>query len=202
MPVPDTATCSLRHTLFDRYAENTLHFRNLSPPNSPLRLANLAGFVGAWWADNILPWLSFDLQYLMARAQDISVAGGDFVDDVSFSGSGGTVRNALPASVAPVVSFSTATTSMITRNRNYLVGIPDTAVIGNRLHPEWWPHIIEGYDALIDLASAQQWRWVGVHRFVGSTPLSEGVVGRVDHARFLRYTVGQRRKRLHNEFLP
>jgi hypothetical protein len=200
VPVPDVATCELVHELHDRPCEVTLHFQNRSGPNTIETLGSIAVRVGVWWRFNVLPLLSFDLHFLQVIATDQSVADGLFVVDTTSDDTGGVVSNAMPASVAPVIHFYTAFGTGVSRNRNYIPGVSWAHVLGNRLHPEWWPAIVEGYDNLIDLATLSDYRWVGLHRFAGSTPLSEGIAARVDHARFLRLTVGQRRKRLHNSF--
>lgn len=202
VPVPDVVTCELIHSLFDRPCEVTLHFRFRDPPMSEVNQAIIGSRVGFWWSTYVLPHLSWDLQFLYVRTTDQSVPAGFVTSDSTYAGAGGTVRNAMPASVAAVIQLWTGIQTGVTRNRNYIPGLPDTSVIGNRLHPEWWPSIVEGYNALIDQAPIANFWWVGVHRFEGHTPLLEGTSSRVIHAKFLRYTVGQRRRRLHNSFDP
>lgn len=202
VPVPNVVTCELVHSLQERPCEVTLHFENRTPPNDGFTQAAIANRVGFWWRFNILPWLSWDLQFLYVRCTDQSVVGGLEVSDSTWAAAGGTVRNAMPASVAAVIQLWTGVQTGVTRNRNYIPGLPDTSVLGNKLHPEWMPHIVEGYNALIDQAPLADHWWVGVHRFEGYTPLAEGVSSQVVHARFLRTTVGQRRKRLHHSFDP
>jgi hypothetical protein len=160
----------------------------------------LAVTVGQWWRFQVLPLLSFDVQFLRVTATDQTVESGLSIDDVTWAHAGGVVSNAMPASVSPVIHFYTAFGSGVSRNRNYIPGVSWAHVLGNKLHPEWWPAVVEGYNALIDAAPGADFDWVGVHRFAGSTPLSEGITSEVTHARFLRFTVGQRRKRLHNSF--
>lgn len=200
VPVPNVVTVELVHSLGDRPCECTLHFEYRDPPMSSFNIASLCQQVGFWWHENILPWLSWDLHFLYTRGTDQSVPFGTQETDFTWAGAGGTIRNAMPASVTAVIQFNASIRSGITRNRNYIPGLPDTSVINNRLHPEWMPHILEGYAALVDVAPLANFWWVGVHRFDGSTPLSEGTSAQIVRVGFLRTTVGQRRRRVHNTF--
>jgi hypothetical protein len=202
VPVPDCAQVALVHTMFDRPWEITLHFKVEAPPITPAAMSNLAVQVGGWWATGPLRRLSFAAFYEWTDVVDISGGSLPPVRDVTWSRAAGVATSSYPVSVCAVVSFHTAHGTGISRNRNYISGIPLGSLTRSKMPMAFASGLVSDYSDLIDAASSVGWVWSAVHTYSGVTPLSVGVSARVDHVRIHSLNVGQRRKRLHNTFFP
>lgn len=200
VPITDGAEAEIQLTLFDRPCELTLHFLNESPPTTDFQLGLLAVTLGSWFRSEVLAHLSSDLALRQVQVYDASVFGSTRITDVSFSGVGGVGLPSYPANVSAVISFIPSFGARVRANRNYLPGIPGSAVSGNSLQPTFMATMRSSFGDLVDIAEAVDWRWVCVRRFSAGVALSEAAIARIDHARFNRTSTAQRRQRLHNTF--
>lgn len=200
VPIPNAADVEVMLELYARPLELNLHFLKDPAPPLPADFANLAVRVGSWFAFGPLVYLSQDVRFISVVVRDASVFGSEPFIDSTFARAGGVATATYPASVAAVISFQAGIHSGVSRNRNYLPGVPLGSLAGSYLPRAFIGHLEGAYGDLVDQARLNLWTWVGVHRYAGSTPLSEGIVSPISHARFQRITVGQQRGRLHNVY--
>lgn len=182
--------------------ENRLWFWQPDYPHGSAELVALADGVYIWHTTNILPYLSVDLQLVTVVATDWSSPGAIGEITTLPVVSGGVSEESLSANVAVVVGFRWALQyAREKRNKNYVPGIPDSAVVLNTVQPTFQDAMFEGYTALIDYARVidpgDYWKWVTTSAIDGNAPRSEmlfgSAQGTVPRPRII---LGQRRKRL------
>lgn len=194
--VPDTAGVMVRGTLFDQEIENTLYFSK-DGGFIMADLNDLAALVRAWWFDNIMPLLSADYVFREVAAVDLSTEGGATAFDTAETGTGGgAASGAFPGNVAIAVSLRTGLAGRSFRGRNYLSGLPPSAVIGNTLDNDFRTGYATGYAALLDLLSDTDFVWGVVSRVTAGLPRVAGIITAITSVIIVDAFVDSQRRRL------
>jgi hypothetical protein len=202
VPFPGGVQVELLFLLDGQIVENRLWFWQVDFPHTSAELLNLADGVYVWHTTYILPYLSQDLQLVTIVATDWSAAGGPFEVTTGPVVNGGVAEESLSANVAVVVPFRWALQyGREKRNKNYVPGIPDSAVQLNTVQPTFQDAMFEGYSALIDFARlispGDYWYWVTASAIDDNAPRSEMLFGQsTGTAPRPGIILGQRRKRL------
>lgn len=169
VPVPAVAEVELRYLWDTQNCENTLYFESGDPIDAGL-LLNLAEAIEGWWETNVQPLLSSDVALNEVFSIDLTTSTGpvaSFTTGLPLLGSVGV--EAVPANVAPCISFKTANRGRSFRGRNYLIGLPNSFVAGNHMAADWMANMVEAYQALNAAVASQGFAHVVVSRFSGST---------------------------------
>lgn len=192
------------HTLFESVCECVFTFLPRPFVGEPtLESASLA--VYQYWTQSVLPRLSHQLSFYKVRAVDISDFNGQSAEVVLPEPIlGGMITPSCTASVAVRVNLRVVNPPGGAKGCFFLPGIPTNQVAGNTLAPSWVADMNDHVSDLIDLAEANNWRWVVPHKVVlpgrGSPTIREG--WRVDFVAIESAWVGQRRHRLRNQLNP
>lgn len=202
VPMTNGAQVELVYVLGGEIISNRLWFWNADHVPTSAELLELADGVYAWHTLYILPYLSSDLLLQTVVARDWSVPLGPFEVTTGAPTNGGVAEESYSANVAVVVGFRWALQySREKRNKNYVPGAPDSAIVLNTVQPAFQDAMFEGYAALIDwartIAPGDFWYWVTASAFDNNTPRSEQLfaesIGPVSRPNII---LGQRRKRL------
>jgi len=199
---PNGVQVELVFILAGQVVSNRLWFWTpLDPPGST-ELLDLADGVYSWYTSNILPSLSNELLLQTVVAKDWSTPTTPFEVTTLPPIAGGTVESSYSANVALSVGFQWPIQfARLKKNKNYVTGIPLSAVDLNTPTDAIRDALFEGYAALVDaarlFAPGFYWFWVVTSAWEDNTLRSEQLfkkcIGPVERARIL---VGQRRKRL------
>ena len=177
VPLYDGAQVEILHLLAGKIIENRLWFKFDVPPITQTDLDGLAAGAAAWWNANILPALSSDLTTIAIIAREWSSDPPPLQSIINQSVAGGSSSPSYSANVAVVVPFKWTLGTREKKNKNYVSGIPDDAVIFNEVQPVFNDLLFEGYASLVDDARlfypVLHWRWVVTSAFDNNAPRSE-----------------------------
>jgi hypothetical protein len=202
VPLPNGCQVELVHLLFEVPCEVTFTFVKHPVVFEPT-LEGIGLAVYGWWVNDILPLLGTDLYFVRYRATDVSSAGGASVEvDLPDPPRGGIGGGCLTANVAVRVNYKVAAPPGRRIGCCFLPGIPREIVFGNYITQAWADAVNDVFSNLIDAAEHESWRWVVWSKFLNGALRSTAVGYRVDFPRIDGLTVGQRRRRLHNELPP
>lgn len=196
------AQVELVYVLGGEVMSNRLWFWNADHVPTSGELLDLADGVYAWHTTYIMPFLSVDIELATVVARDWSVPFGPFEVTAGAPINGGVNSPSYSANVAVVVGFRWALQyAREKRNKNYVPGIPDSAVVLNTVEPAFQDAMFEGYAALVDWARVippgDFWYWVTASAFDGGAPRTEQLFGEATGPLpRSRIILGQRRKRL------
>src|SRR5215212_12212177 len=122
VPAAKTALVELVYAWDAQPVENTIFLRHLDPITLPV-LQALGASVFDWWDANVQALQSVDVELTEVSCTDMTTATGPFY---SFTAGlplqGGVAEEAVPANVAPCISFRTGSRGRSFRGRNYLIG--------------------------------------------------------------------------------
>jgi hypothetical protein len=201
VPVVAGAQVELISSLFFRPCENTFWFKADNAAYNVVALADITSVLDQWYGAAVMPLLSSDLTYLRAVGTDMRSAGGVQVESALGETGGGIDEPAYPANVSAKITFRSTTGTLKRAGGNYLPGIPQSAIVGNRLQGWFMNSLFDAYNLLQDLARSHQWTWIVASRFLNGSPRSVAVTGRVVTAIIEHSYTAQRRRRLHNEVI-
>lgn len=201
VPIPGGVQAELVFVSLDVVCENRLWFTFDTPPITGADLTGLANGLADWHTTYVMPYLS--RQYTLARIDlrtwDTPPTGLPFTYVVGQIG--GVDEEPHSANVAVVVPFRWPLGFREKRNKNYIPGVPLSAVNLNTVTDTFSEAMREAYSALIDAARdwepALHWRWRVASAFDGGSARSEQLV-RSSQGPVLTvpYRLGQRRRRL------
>lgn len=198
----DGAQVEIVFALGTEVIENRLWFWNDTPPFDLAALQGLSDGVYAWHTSRLLPYLSSDLQLAAVEAKRWDVSPPV---DITVSGppiNGGVVEQSHSANVAAVVPFKWPINApRLKKNKNYVPGLPLSAVNLNTITPAYQSILFEAYVALIDdtrlFAPIRTWNWVAASAFSNNAARTEQLQYNVQGVPAGGVLVlGQRRKRL------
>jgi hypothetical protein len=179
VPVPNTLAVDVLFLLDGQRMENTLYFEK---PD---------GWTGAQiadWLDQLRTLISADLMPLLATAIQFLELVGRLLDTASSIGlslpitpdvTGGVAVEPMPNNVAYTISFKTGLSGRSFRGRNYIGGLPNTAVTGNDIEAGTRTGLLDYYTALQAMADSNGTPWVVVSRFSGVDPITGDPIPRV-----------------------
>lgn len=162
-PAPSIAGLQLRGVVDSQLTINDLYFFS-SGAITPLSLQTLVDGVQDWFATVLTPLLSDDWSSTGVHGVDLGSATGAAAD-ASAINPGGVSGEANPNNVAMVVSFRTAQRGRSGHGRNFVPGIPGSAVTLNTLDPAFISDVLAAYAQLIGAGTfVTGWQWVVLSR--------------------------------------
>ena len=200
VPLADGAQVELLYLLDGQVMENRLWFVCRQPPIDQDKLQALADGCAVLFRDELLPFLSSDLQLTSTLATDWTDDPPPFVAGTIVLTSGSNTSGSHSANVAIRVRFKGSNLETWRQNSNFTPGIPKDQVNLNTYTEDIRDGIFEAYVSLIDSAAFfgefPAWRWVTTSRQVNNAPRTEQLFARTDFIEFPNPHTTQRRKRL------
>jgi len=170
VPVPNVALVRVEGVADAQLTINTLHFQVSGGGITPINLQSLASAVNFWAVGSLAPQLSEDWSYNRTTCIDLTSATG-FVAVESNTTPGGVSSEAAPNNVAACVSLRTAQRGRSGRGRNYVPGIPNSAITLNTLSGAFITNLLTIYNDLVGPgAFLAGWELVIVSYFTGGAP--------------------------------
>lgn len=191
---PNVVRCAIRYTLYEQDIVNTLWFRNtVDALSDPLVIAAFADNLGTWVEENLMPLLSDDLTLVdtTVTSQETSTAPS-VTHPLSVPGE--VTGTAEPNAVAFVIKFNTAQRGRSGRGRNYISGLPDTAVVGNAVSETLANNLVTAYNTLIG-APIGNFEWVVVSFWDEGVERAQGFPQEVLSASYTTLFVRSQRRR-------
>jgi len=200
VPLADGAQVEMLYLLDGQVVENRLWFVCRQPPIDQDKLQALSDGCAVLFRDQLLPFLSSDLQMLSTLATDWTDDPAPFVAGTVVFTSGSNSSGSHSANVAIRVRFKGSSLETWRQNSNFIAGIPKDQVTLNTYSEEIKDGIFEAYVALIDAASGfgdfPAWRWVVTSQRINNAPRTEQAFARMDFVQFPSPYTTTRRKRL------
>jgi len=205
MPLPviaDTMRVAVRgHAGNGHMWANILHFRKTGALTYAGAIAILDPLLYAQYHDNNgggSAWRA--LAHTGASVQDFvytPLDGSSASTIISHAFAGISGGDALPASMAIVVTLRTALRGRSYRGRNYVGGISDSSVEGvNLVKPAFRAECVDVFNDLIGGTIVTQGAWVVVSRFHDKVPLTTGVTTVVNTVLTVDNVLDSQRRRL------
>lgn len=197
VPTPNVIEAEMRMRLDTQKIENTLYFYKVTgwtAADVPVVFNALL----LWWTTTYSDPLSNTLTLNEIKITDLS-------SDVGFAfeipaptpkPAGGSAEPSAPNNVALCVSFRTAGRGRSSRGRNYVPGIPKTAIAANTVNTDTTTAIAAAYNDLLTVADGFGGDWCVVSRFSGGSPRAAGLVSIITAATIVDSTVDSQRRRL------
>jgi len=147
-PVPNTARCCVKYTLFGQQVCNILYFEKGSPWTAS-ELVTLATALNSWVDAEILPLMSADMKFIGTEARSMEAQSAPSVEVAISPPLEGDIANAgLPGNVAVAVKFATGLTGRSFRGRNFIAGWPEQAITGNKILSAPQAALVAAFEAL------------------------------------------------------
>lgn len=196
IPVPNVIMGELFMTLDSQRIENTLYFETPSAPTVS-NLATVNSIVANLWILGLAPLLSQDITGVATKATDLTSAISP-ASEVTFGSpvSGSVGQESMPGNVALCVSFRTLFRGRSARGRNYVAGIPTTALTLNTFSSVFTDAVIEAYQDMSAAADSEGLNWCVVSRYTGGAPRTEGVAFTINTVRVVDLIADSQRRRL------
>lgn len=197
IPVADTVLVEMRMELFAQRVENTLYFRKVGGFSIP-QMTGLANDLIIWWATQFNIPVSTDLTLREVVVTDLSTATGPSVtvNAPTPLPHGVSPVAGLPGNVALCVSLRTVNRGRSFRGRNFVPGLPESAVVGNTVDPTVVSAVQAAYNGIPAAIVTSPWDWVVVSRFTAGAPRAAGVATPVLTAIVVDPFVDSQRRRL------
>jgi len=202
VPLTNGAQVELVFVLAGQVVSNRLWFWTDGDPPASAELLGLADGVYSWYTDNILPSLSNELLLQTVVAKDWSTSTTPFEVTTLPPITGGAIESCYSANVALSVGFRWPVQfARLKKNKNYVTGIPLSAIDLNTPTDAIRDVLFEGYAALVDAARffvpGFYWFWVVTSAWEDNTLRSEQLFKKcLGPVARLEIHTGQRRKRL------
>lgn len=195
--VPNTIQVSVRATLFGQQVENTLYVKPISAPPNAASVKQAAEAAGTWFRTKLLDNLGSDVVYreTFARSLD-TAAGAEYTDTTGAGTTGGAGVGCLSGNISFAVKFLTGLAGRSFRGRNFLFGLPTTAVSGNTLFAPFAASYVGAFTDFLDDMLAAEFTWVVVSRVADGIERVEAVATAVITAALTNLIVDSQRRRL------
>ena len=205
IPVANTVMAELLFSLDNENLENTLYFEKAGAWEV-VDIQALGTALNNWCVAQYLPPQVNSLAFRGTQLTDLTTESSAGLEmPQSPPEFGDQVTDAMPANVAPCISFRTGSRGRSFRGRNYIAGIPEGVVAGNRFSGDWAAAMTAAYNNLIAIAADLDCTWVVVSRYSGMggtprrpIPRAAGVTTPVLSASFTDNIVDSQRRRLPN----
>lgn len=204
IPVPNAVEARLIFSDDGQQAVNTLYFDAGGAPSID-DLLTLAEVLGTWWASQMAPLLCDTLTLNEVICSDLSIEAG-LQTSVGVSASGAVTSEAAPNNVAACISFRTGLRGRNFRGRNYIAGVPNSAIGINTLTTDFIGGAVAAYQQLLETGSAPLpglYTWSVVSRYSGVDPATgkpiprtTGIFTHVNQVVFTDNVVDSQRRRL------
>ena len=150
------------------FAQNTLSFRDTDGPMSSARLKVLADFMHEWHVTTIMPKLSIDCQSLDTIAINITTFPNDVQSSFPSIQRDGTGNEVLPMVCCFRIDFQTGIPWPYGVGKNFVCGIPRSAVIKSHIDVTWANSIKTAYETLPTDIAPTHFEWVMLSRRFGT----------------------------------
>jgi hypothetical protein len=196
IPVDKVAQAELRMLLDDQKVENTLYFHFGTAITAEV-LEDLGGALISWWETNIAPLTFNGLVFREVYLTDLTSETGPAATVVPLDTlTGGVGGEQMPNNVSLTISFRTAQRGRSFRGRNYVAGLAQDQVNGNRITSTVADDFVTAYNLLPALATSQSATWVVVSRAHNKAPRTTGVATQITTVLVTDFVVDSQRRRL------
>jgi hypothetical protein len=195
--VPNTIQVSMRATLFGQQVENTLYVRPVSGAPSAALVKQAAEMAGTWFRTKLLDNLGSDVVYRETFARSLDTASGaEYTDTTGAGTTGGAGVGCLSGNISLAVKFLTGLAGRSFRGRNFLFGLPTSAVSGNTVFTPFATSFVGAFTDFLDDAFAEDFVWVVVSRVADGVERAEAIATDVITAALTNLVVDSQRRRL------
>lgn len=195
-PVGQTYQATLNYRQDAQEVQNCLYFEYTGVADST-PMTNLANALITWWGSNLKPLQSTTVALDNVEVRDLEVEGGlVVVSQSSLPDFGSQGDTPLPNGTCLSVSFRTGLAGRSHRGRNYTVGMTQSQYIQSDAELAYATAIVEAYEALISLATAQDLVWVVVSRWLNKAKRAVGIRTPITSVLVADLTLDSQRRRL------
>ena len=174
-PAPGIAQISIQGRVDGQLTVNNRYFEISGGGIVVANLQVIVNEVHNWAITSLAPQLSEDWTYERTEGRDLSVVDGP-VAAASFPTPGGVSGEAAPNNVAACVSLRTGMAGRSGRGRNYLPGIPNSAITLNTLDSTFMSNIITiNLDMIGAGTFSAGWQWVVLSRYNAGVLRANGI---------------------------
>lgn len=158
----------------------------------------LAVGLGDWFTGNVLPSLSSNYVYEQTVVTGLRTASDfTFTNDANSGQAGGSLVVSDPNNVTLAISFRSGMTGRSFRGRNYLPGIPGSAISDNRVSSILANLFAGAYEILMgEDAIATGFTWGVISRRTGGALRAAGIVTPITQVVIVDTVVDSQRRRL------
>lgn len=193
---PNGIEVVLEYDNYGQIAQNVFHVRNDTGTDVGV-LTNTAITFRDWWLAEQQAWTNEGVSLRRILVTDISVEGGpgiEFTD--SLPASGDLVEHHLPQNVTVAVKLATGQTGRSNRGRTYIVGIGESALVGNgTISAGAVSGLTANYNQLIEDCSTNDTPLCVLSLQHNNAPRTEGVLTEITAAS-VNSTLDSQRRRL------
>lgn len=193
----DVLEVEMRQRLDSQRIENTLYFRKITGWTSA-DVPVVFNALLTWWTAHMSVPLSNQLSLTEIKITDLSSATS-FAYEIPTPTphpTGDSAEPSAPNNVSLCVSFRTAGRGRSSRGRNYVPGIPKTAISSNTVDTLTVTGISDAYNELLAVADDIGADWVVVSRYHLNAPRPFAVMSVITGVTVVDNTVDSQRRRL------
>lgn len=195
-PVPD---CSLIELIFNYNAqsvENTFGVRTTGGITA-IGLSVITNTVKNWWLDEMREQLSSDIQLVqVVGTYKGDPEGPQFIDATDLPSPGAVPTEGLPNGTALVIKLATENIGRSFRGRNYIPGLPQSAVVNSFYQPGQVVPVVNAYNTLIGQLEVLGFPMVVISRKSNNVLRPFGIITNVTSA--TNVSMGTRSQRRRN----
>lgn len=197
VPVPNTVMVEAVYEWAGQTVENTMYFEATVGAPTEGSISDLLDNVRTVIETELLPLLSTGIQLVrMVGTLLTAIDALSVTLSVNPPAAGGVPDEAMPNNVSYVVSFLTSQRGRSFRGRNYVPGLPQTAVTGNDITPGARTALLSFYETLAAAVVADEWLMVVVSRFSLGQARTTGVTSPIIAFTTYDTVVDSQRRRL------
>lgn len=171
VPVANVAQLSFVGSIDSQETVNDLYFVSTAPPISQATLAVLVSTLGAWYFNDIAPFLNEGWAYSHTKGRDLTSQFSFVATDATSGGTtGGITGEATPNNVAANVTFGTSLAGRNNHGSNRVPALSNSQVTLNTIDTGWLEGVVTAYSELLAPSTVLPggWTWVVVSRFSGT----------------------------------
>jgi len=202
VPVNNTVEVVIKHLQADEEAVNTVYFKRAAEW-SAATLQGLADAIQSWHNTSVRPLQGFDTTLQTLHLRDLTTENGIVHDETpGIIVPGGVQEDSAANNVTMAVSFRTGLAGRSFRGRNFIVGLPKSHVVDNRVSAGNRGAWLVAYAELLTLGGAFGANWVVVSRYSGKDsqgkplPRAAGIATTITSVIFVDDVVDSQRRRL------
>lgn len=155
VPAPNVVEFRLRGLYYDQQVENVLTFQHTAGAIPPESLLTWAEDLSSGWQSEYLPNIAVAYQHLSTLATDLTTQTSPSVTwAVVPPVAGGAPAEGAPGSVSLAISFGTINRGRSSRGRMFVVGLPESQIVGNLVEQAYVSTLLQGFVGFIAFAEA------------------------------------------------
>lgn len=197
VPVANTVMVEAVYEWDGQVVENTMYFERTVGGVAEGDITGLLELIRTTIEEELMPLLTTGIQLVRLVGTLLEAIDAISVTlSVNPPFAGGVPDEAMPNNVSYVVSFITAQRGRSFRGRNYVPGLPQTAVAGNHIVPGTRTALLAFYETLAAAAVIDEWLMVVVSRFANGAERVAGVTTPINAFTTFDTVVDSQRRRL------